>query len=160
METKADFYDELQKTLDGRTRREVLIVTGDFNAKIGKDNSGRERIMGREGSGTMNENGEMFVDFCVFNDLVIGGSVFQHKDVNKGTWVSPDHRTVNQIDHITIDKMFRRSLQDTRVRRGADAASDHHLLVGRVRLKQKKCLSPGSKTGRKFTTIYLDDREP
>ena len=52
--------------------------------------------------------------------------------------MSPDHRTVNQIDHITIDKMFRRSLQDTRVRRGADAASDHHLLVGRVRLKLKK----------------------
>ena len=138
METKADFYDELQKTLDGRTRRDILIVTGDFNAKIGKDNTGRERIMGREGLGTMNENGEMFTDFCVFNDLVIGGSVFQHKDIHKGSWVSPDHRTVNQIDHITIDKRLRRSLQDTRLRRGADVASDHHLLVGQVRLKLKK----------------------
>ena len=158
VDTKADFYDELQKTLDGRTRRDTLIVTGDFNAKIGKDNTGRERIMGREGLGTMNENGEMFVDFCVFNDLVIGGSVFQHKDIHKATWVSPDHHTVNQIDHITIDKKFRRSLQDTRVRRGADVASDHHLVVGRVRLKLKKCLPPGSKAGRKFNTIYLNDR--
>lgn len=158
VETKADFYDELQKTLNGRTRRDIIIVTGDFNAKIGKDNTGRERIMGREGLGTMNENGEMFADFCVFNDLVIGGSVFQHKDIHKGTWVSPDHRTVNQIDHITIDKKFRRSLQDTRVRRGADVASDHHLLVGQVRLKLKKCLPPGSKAGRKFNTIYLNDR--
>ena len=157
VETKADFYDELQKTLDSRTRRDILIVTGDFNAKIGNDNTGRERIMGREGLGTMNENGEMFADFCVFNDLVIGGSVFQHKDIHKGTWVSPDHRTVNQIDHITIDKKFRRSLQDTRVRRGADVASDHHLLVGQVRLKLKKCLPPGSKAGRKFNTIYLND---
>lgn len=158
VETKAVFYDELQKTLDGRTKRDILIVTDDFNAKIGKDNNGRERIMGREGLGTMNEHGEMFVDFCVFNDSVIGGSVFQHKDIHKGTWVSPDHRTVNQIDHITIDKMFRRSLQDTRARRGADVASDHHLLVGRVRLKLKKCLSPGSKAGRKFNTIYVNDR--
>ena len=139
-------------------RRDILIVTGDFNAKIGKDNTGRERIMGKEGSGTMNENGEMFVDFCVFNNLVIGGSVFQHKDIHKGTWVSPDHPTVNQIDHITIDKKFRRSLQDTRVRRGADVASDHHLLVGQVRLKLKKCLPQGSKAGRKFNTIYLNDR--
>ena len=133
------FYDKLQKTLDSRTRRDILIVTGDFNAKIGNDNTGRERIMGREGLGTMNESGEMFADFCVFNDLVIGGSVVQHKDIHKGTWVSPDHRTVNQIDHITIDKKFRRSLQDTRVRREADVASDHHLLVGQVRLKLKKC---------------------
>ena len=36
VETKAIFYDELQKTLDGRTRRDILIVTGDFNAQIGK----------------------------------------------------------------------------------------------------------------------------
>ena len=43
VETKADFYDELQKTLDGRTRRDILIVTGDFNAKIGKDNTGSEK---------------------------------------------------------------------------------------------------------------------
>lgn len=141
VETKADFYDELQKTLDGRTRRDILIVTGDFTAKIGKDNTGRERIMGREGLGTMNKNSEMFADFCVFNDLVIGGSVFQHKDIHKGTWVSPNHRTVNEIDHITMDKEFRRSLQDPRVRRRADVASDHHLLVGQVRLELKKCLS-------------------
>ena len=118
VETKADFYDELQKTLDGRTRRDILIVTGDFNAKIGKDNTGRERIMGREGLGTMNENGEMFVDFCVFNDLVIGGSVFQHKDIHKGTWVSPDHHTVNQIDHITIDKKFRPARHESEERGG------------------------------------------
>ena len=31
--------------------------------------------MGKHGLGTMNENGELFVDFCTFNDLVIGGSV-------------------------------------------------------------------------------------
>ena len=48
VETKADFYDELQKTLDGRTRRDILIVTGDFNAKMGKHNTGRERIISRE----------------------------------------------------------------------------------------------------------------
>ena len=133
VETKLDFYDALQKALDDRTRRDILMVTGDFNAKIGKDNTGRERIMGREGLGTMNENGEMFAEFCVFNDLVIGACMFQHKNIHKGTWVSPDHRTVNQIDHITINKKLRRSLQDTRVRRGADVASDHHQLVRQVR---------------------------
>ena len=44
------------------------------------------------------------------------------------------------------------------MRRGVDAASYHHLLVGQVRLKLKKCLLPGSKAGRKFNTIYLNDR--
>ena len=61
---------------------------GDTNAKVGLDNTGREEIMGKHGFGTMNENGELFADFCTFNDLVIGGSVF--KTMHKATLVSPD----------------------------------------------------------------------
>jgi hypothetical protein len=34
-----------------------------------------------------------------------------------------------------IAKKFRRCLQDVRVKRRADIASDHHLLVARLRLK-------------------------
>uniref|UniRef100_A0A3Q3JGH9 Uncharacterized protein n=1 Tax=Monopterus albus TaxID=43700 RepID=A0A3Q3JGH9_MONAL len=46
---------------------------GDLNAKIGKDNLGKELIMGTQNLGKMNENGELFTDFCAFNDLVISG---------------------------------------------------------------------------------------
>ena len=45
---------------------------GDMNAKVGSDNAEREHVMGAEGMGTINENGEFFVDFCEMNDLVIG----------------------------------------------------------------------------------------
>ena len=81
---------------------------GDLNAKIGDDNTGHELIMGKEGLGEINENGELFIDFCTFNSLVIGGSVFPHKRIHKTTWMSPDHRTENQIDHICISSTFRR----------------------------------------------------
>ncbi|XP_021366220.1 uncharacterized protein LOC110458686 [Mizuhopecten yessoensis] len=40
-------------------------------------------------------------------------------------------RHENQIDLVCISKKFRRSLQDVRVKRGADAASDHHLIVAK-----------------------------
>ena len=82
--------------------------------------------MGRHGLGEINENGELFVDTCAQFDLVIGGSIFPHRQIHKATWVSPDHVTTNQIDHICISKKFRRSLLDVRVKRGADVASDHH----------------------------------
>ena len=85
--------------------------------------------MGTHGSGEMNENCEMFADLCSLNRLIIGGSVFPHKRIHKATWVSPDHRRENQIDHIRISQKFRRSVQDVRVHRGADAASDHHLVL-------------------------------
>jgi hypothetical protein len=47
-----------------------------MNAKVGNDNIGREQIMGKEGVGNINENGELFADFCAQNDLVIGGTIY------------------------------------------------------------------------------------
>ena len=94
--------------------------------------------MGQHTLGEMNENGERFTDLCGLNHLVIGGSIFAHKRIHKATWVSPDHVTENHIDHFCITKKFRRSLIDVRVRRGADAASDHHLLTARLKLKLKR----------------------
>ncbi|VDP30451.1 unnamed protein product [Schistosoma margrebowiei] len=72
---------------------------GDFNAKVGTDNTGYEDIMGRHGLGERNENGERFADLCAFNKLVIGGTIFPHKRIHKIKWTSPDHTTQNQIDH-------------------------------------------------------------
>ena len=115
--------------------KDVTILMGNFNAKIGSNNRGYEEVMATHGIGEMNENGEMFADLCSFNRLIIGGSVFQHIRIHKATWVSPDHRTENQIDHICISEKFRRSMQDVRIHRGADAASDHHLVLTKLKLK-------------------------
>ena len=132
-EEKENFYQKLHAIVKILPSRNIIMVMGDFNAKIGSDNKGLETVMGREGVGERNDNGERFVDFCVSNQLVIGGSVFQHKRIHKATGVSQDSVTENQIDHICINRKFRRSLQDVRVRRGADVASDHHLLVSHVK---------------------------
>jgi hypothetical protein len=105
---------------------------------VGRDNTGREDHMGKHGSGEMNENGELFADFCGLNGLVIGGTIFPHKEIHKTTWTSPEKRTKNQIDHITINSRWRTSLLDSRVFRGADIGSNHMLVVGRLCLKLKK----------------------
>ena len=110
---------------------------GDLNAKVGMDNTDGELNMGRHEVETINENGELFTDFCAFNDLIIGGTVFPHKTIDKTTRTSPDGNKENQIDHITVSSKWRRSLLDVRVKRGADAASDHQLLVATLRTKLK-----------------------
>ena len=43
-----------------------------------------------------------------------------------------------QIDHILVNGKWRRSLQDVKTRRLADAGSDHNLLIGKLALKLRK----------------------
>ncbi|VDO63606.1 unnamed protein product [Schistosoma margrebowiei] len=135
---KNQFYDRLQSIIEKCSRKDLTIPMGDLNLKVGIDNTGYEDIMGRHGLGQRNENGERFANLCAFNKLVMGGTIFQHKRIHKATWISPDHTTENQIDHIWINKKFRRTMGDVRSRRGADIASDHHLVVANLKLKLKK----------------------
>ena len=84
-EVKEDYYEQLQSVLDRTPKRDITIVMGDFNAKVGSDNTGREFIMGAQGLGTRNENGELFTSFCEQTDLVIGGTVFAYRRIHKVT---------------------------------------------------------------------------
>ncbi|CAH8439139.1 unnamed protein product [Heterobilharzia americana] len=86
-EEKEELYRQPQSVLDRTPVGNIEILMGEMNAKLGADNTGREPIMGREVLSEMNENGELFADFCAFNDLVIGSSVYKHKDIHKATWV-------------------------------------------------------------------------
>jgi len=137
-EKKDAFYQQLQAVLDKNRNKDITVLMGDLNAKVGADNTGHEEVMGKEGLGKMNDNGERFTDLCSLNQLVIGGSIFMHKIIHKATWRSPDHVTENQIDHMCINQKFRRLWSDVRVMRGADVSSDHHLLVMSARMRLKK----------------------
>ncbi|EDO30030.1 predicted protein, partial [Nematostella vectensis] len=137
-EAKDDWYKHLTQVISRVPRHDMLLVIGDLNAKVGTDNTNYERAMGVYGCGTMNNNGERLADFCLNNDLEIGGTIFPHKNIHKLTWRSPDGRTLNQIDHIIINGKWRRSLLNVRVYRGADASSDHNLVVTSVKLKLRK----------------------
>ena len=139
-EEKEAFYSRLQVEVDKTRRKDIVILMGDLNAQVGSDNTGYEEVMGTQGIKTMNENGELFAEFCASNQLVIGGTIFPHKRIHKATWVAPNYNlgVENQIDHICVSRQFRKSLQDVKVYRGADVGSDHHLVIGKIKLKLKK----------------------
>jgi len=101
---KDDFYDQLQATFDTCNRHDLVIIMGDLNAKVGDDNKDMEGIMEKHGLGNINDNGERLCDFCSMNGLVITGTCFPHRTTHEATWVSPDGRTQNQIDHMMIRK--------------------------------------------------------
>ncbi|KAI4885603.1 hypothetical protein NFI96_005381 [Prochilodus magdalenae] len=155
-EAKDTFYDQLQAEVSAAPRHDLLIVMGDMNAKVGNDNTHVERAMGRHGCGCMNENGERLVELCTTYNLVIGGTLFPHRNVHKLTWCSPNGRDSNQIDHLMINGTWRRSLLDVRVRRGADVGSDHHLVVADIKMKLRSTRHK-STAHRRFDVGRLQD---
>ena len=60
---KDQFYSNLKTAVEQVPTHDVLIVVGNLNAKIGNENAGLERAMGKHASSKMNENGERLVDF-------------------------------------------------------------------------------------------------
>ena len=106
---------------------------GNLNAKIGNENAGLVKVMGKHGCGKTNENGERLVDFCL--DFVIEVTLFRHKHIHKLTWKSPYAKTVNQIDHLMIN--YWRSLLDVRVLRSCLRTSTCTVLTGNVENRWK-----------------------
>jgi len=126
---KQEFYVQLSDTIKRQKKKDIIIMGGDLNAMVGQNNESPEHVMGRHGLGERTENGQLLVYFCASHDVVTGGTIFPHKDCHKVTWVSPDHKTENQIDHVAIGRKWRRSLQDERNKRGAVIGSDNHLVA-------------------------------
>ena len=80
---KDEFYYSLSSIIEKTPKHDMILILGDMNAKVGKNNREREQAMGREGLDTdINYNGERLVDFCEENNLIIGGTLFKHKDID------------------------------------------------------------------------------
>ena len=135
-ESKESYYEQLQCICQKIPKHDLLIIMSDFNAKIGNDNKGYEDILGIHGIGVLNDKGQRLIDFCQLNDLIIGGSLFQHNDIHQTTWIAPNGLIKNQIDHFCIKRKLRRSLLDVRAYR-ADINSDHQLYIAKMETKLK-----------------------
>ena len=104
------YYEELQMLLKEVKSTEVLIISGDFNAKVGEGQ--QDDIVGKYGLGERNERGERLIQFCEENNLMIANTHFRKHSKNLYTWKSPGDCIRNQIDYILVRKRFRNSVKD------------------------------------------------
>jgi hypothetical protein len=59
--------------------------------------------------------------------------MFPRRNIHKYTWISPNGKNHNQIDHVLIDRRWHSSILHVRSFRGADCDTDHYLVVAKVR---------------------------
>lgn len=123
------FYTDLETTMSKIPKREILIVMGDLNAKIGAVAYQLSHSAGKFGLGQRNERGERLIQFAAENNLVIVNSFFQNHPRRLYTWISPDGKYRNQIDYIMIGSRWKTFIRNAHTLPGADCGSDHQLLI-------------------------------
>ena len=68
------FYEDLQELLELTPKKDVLFITGDWNAKLGSQDI--PGVTGKFGLGMQNEAGQRLREFCQENALVIANTLF------------------------------------------------------------------------------------
>ena len=84
------FYEDLQDLLELIPKKYVLLMIGDWNAKVGSQEI--PGVRGKFGLGVQNEAGQRLIDFCQENGLVIANTLFQQHKKRLYTWTSQDGR--------------------------------------------------------------------
>ena len=88
------FYEDLQDFLDLTPKKVVLFIIGDWNAKVGSQET--PGVKGKFGLGVQNEAGQRLIEFCQENALVIANILFQKHKRRLYTWTSPEGQHQNQ----------------------------------------------------------------
>ena len=82
------FYEDLQDLLELSPKKDVFLIIGDWNAKVGSEEI--PGVMGKFGFGEQNEAGQRLIEFFQENALVIANTLFQQHNRRLHTWTSPD----------------------------------------------------------------------
>ena len=129
------FYEHLQDLLELTPKKDVLFIIGDWNAKVGSQET--PGVTGTFGLGVWNETGQRLIEFCQENAVVIANTLLKQKR-RLYTWTSPDGQHQNHFGYILCSERWRSSIQSAKTRPGTDCGSDHELLIAKFRLKLKK----------------------
>ena len=85
---KLKLNEDLQDLFELTPKNNVLFITGDWNAKVGSQET--PGVTGKFGLGMRNEAGQRLIEFCQENALVIANTLFQKRKRRLYTWTSPD----------------------------------------------------------------------
>lgn len=133
---KDKFWEELTTTTE--EARGTLYLVGDFNSRVGKKDIEYKTIIGKHGEEKRNNNGRRLLDFCQLQNLIITNTFYQHKEIHKYTREQQNRGEKSIIDYIIVQKEERKNILDVRVKRGAEIYSDHYLVIGKIKQRDKE----------------------
>ncbi len=128
-EVKETFYACLDETLSRIPKEDKIILLGDFNARVGRDQHLWKGTIGKEGIGNINTSGVMLLSNCVKHDLIITNTLFRQKNKFKASWRHPRSKQWHLIDYVIVRARDVRDVNNTRTMVGADDCWTDHRLI-------------------------------
>jgi hypothetical protein len=119
-EVKDSFYEELERVSDKFSKYHMKILLGNLNAKVGREDIFKPTIGNESLHEISNDNGVRLVNFATYRNLRVKSTMFPHHNIHKYTWMSPDGKTRNKIDHNLVDRRRHSNILDVRSCRAAD----------------------------------------
>ena len=139
-----EFNRELQSLVDKTPKQDILVVQGDWNAKVGEDTQEDWReVCGPSCNPETNVRWFNILDFATYKSLVLANTLGNHKP-SRWTWRSPDGTHHNQTDYLLVNKRFRSGSKTARTRTvpGTDVGSDHDMVMMTFQTRLKSSMKP------------------
>ena len=123
-----EHYCNLRRAIDSIPAHNVLLIAGDFNARIGTADA---KFPYHEET---NRNGQYLIELAMERNLIITNTQYQKRKGKLWTYTSPGGNRY-QLDYILIRKKWRNSVKDVEAYNTfASIGSDHRIVSARIRL--------------------------
>ena len=127
-----EFHRVLQSLVDQITKQDILVVQGNWKAKVGEEaQEDWGEVCRPFCNPETNDRGLKLLDFATYNNLLLANTLGNHNPSRRWTWHIPDRTHHSQIYYILVKKRFRSDIKTARTRTFPCAAvgSDHGMVM-------------------------------
>ena len=101
-EEKERFYGDLDKTIASALSSDKLLIMGDFNARVGRDNVTWQKVLGSHGVEKENSNGNLLLNECINHSLAITNTHYRLPAKKRTSWMYQRSNQWHLIDYVVV----------------------------------------------------------